>query len=348
MERAAPIDLGSNTSLVHIESRGHQRRLASPPGALSQLPESAVGTYLVLPHEKKMDRQFASRREPTISVVINTLNEEYRLPFALRSVRGWVDEIIVVDMHSDDRTVAVAQQFGARVFEHERVGYADPARAFALEQVTCDWVLVLDADELVQYPLSRRLRRIAADDECDVVSIPWRNFLLGGPLEHTGWGPQQDRHRRFFRRGFVSARPDIHDYLHTRPDARVRDLSVESGMAIVHFNYRDVTQFVEKLNRYTTVEAAAAAARGDHGGPTRALYQAAREFARRYLRRGGYRDGWRGFYLSALMAMYRLVVAAKLEESRQNGPPEAVDEAYRKVAERVLAEYDGIGDCDHP
>jgi glycosyltransferase involved in cell wall biosynthesis len=317
-------------------------------GPVHSLQQVGTGTYHV-DTVAKSDLVSSSVRPPTISVVVNTLNEELRLPLALRSVRSWVDEIIVVDMHSDDGTVAVAREFGARVFEHERVGYADPARAFALEQATSEWILVLDADELVPHPLSLRLRRIAAANQCDVVSIPWRNYLLGAQLAHTGWGPHQDRHRRFFRRGSVNVRPDIHDYLHTAEHARVLDLPVEPGLAIIHFNYRDVTQFVEKLNRYTTVEAAAAAGRGDPRGPARALVQAAREFARRYLRRGGYRDGWRGFYLSALMAMYRLVVAAKMEELRRNGPAEAVDEAYREIAERVLAEYDDrreVGDSD--
>jgi glycosyltransferase involved in cell wall biosynthesis len=85
-----------------------------------------------------IDPQSTKRRRATISVVINTLNEEHRLPFALRSVRDWVDQIVVVDMHSDDGTVAVARDFGAQVFMHERLAYADPAREFALAQATGD------------------------------------------------------------------------------------------------------------------------------------------------------------------------------------------------------------------
>lgn len=280
------------------------------------------------------------RPKLTISVVINTLNEEHRLPFALRSVKHWVDEIVVVDMHSDDATVRIAEEHGVKVFLHERLTYADPARAFALAQATGDWILILDADELVPYKLSRRLREVAAADEVDVVSIPWRNYLLGAALDHTGWGPGQDRHRRFFRRGAVTARPAIHDYLHVEPGARILELPVEPDMAVIHFNYRDVSQFVHKLNLYTTVEAVAAAAAGERGGPVRAILRATREFGRRYVRRGGFRDGWRGFYLSALMGVYRLVVAAKLEELRRNGPDGSVDKAYREIADRVLAEHE--------
>ena len=96
-----------------------------------------------------------------ISVVINTWNEEQNLPWSLGSVRSWADEIVVVDMHSQDRTREIAESFGAKVYLHEWLGFADPARAFAIAQATCDFVLLLDADEMIPKPLSRELQRIA-------------------------------------------------------------------------------------------------------------------------------------------------------------------------------------------
>jgi glycosyltransferase involved in cell wall biosynthesis len=287
----------------------------------------------------KKENGLSESGRPRISVVLNTLNEEQRLPYALRSVRDWADEIVVCDMHSDDRTREVAESFGAKVVLHERLTYADPARPFALSQATGDWILVLDADELVPQPLSRRLREIATSGEADAVSIPWSNYLLGEALGHTGWGPTQDAHVRFFRRGAVEARPDIHDFLHVVPGSRLLRLPAAEGMAMIHMNYTDVTQFVEKLNRYTSVEAEDALARGERGSPARAMRRSAREFLTRYLSLRGYRDGWRGFYLSALMAMYRLVTVAKLDELRRNGPRAAVESSYREEAERWLAAY---------
>jgi glycosyltransferase involved in cell wall biosynthesis len=287
----------------------------------------------------KKENGLSESARPRISVVINTLNEEPRLAYSLRSVRGWVDEIVVCDMHSDDRTAEIAESFGAKVVLHERLTYADPARPFALSQATGDWILVLDADELVPQPLSRRLREIATSGEADAVSIQWCNYVLGAALGYTGWGPSQNPHIRFFRRGAVEARPDIHDYLHVVPGSRVLELPATKGMAMIHLSYTDVTQFVDKLNRYTTVEAESALARGERGSPMRALRRSGREFLTRYLRRRGYRDGWRGFYLSALMAMYRLVVVAKLDELRRNGPRAAVESSYREEAERWLAAY---------
>ena len=140
---------------------------------------------------------------PYISVVINTLNEERNLPYVLRSVRSWVDEIIVVDMHSEDRTVEIAREYKARVILFERMSCCEPARGFAVAQATGDWVLILDADEMVPKPLSQKLMHIASEDTADVVSIPWLNHLLGGTIGHMGWGPHQDRHPRFFKKHMI-------------------------------------------------------------------------------------------------------------------------------------------------
>ncbi len=282
---------------------------------------------------------FQTQAGPRISVVLNTLNEEKRIGYALRSVKDWADEIVVVDMHSDDRTAEIAVAFGARVAMHDRVGYADPARAFAVDQSTGEWILILDADELVPEPLSRKLRSIAAADEADAVRIYMRNYLLGAALGHTGWGPNQDPHVRFFRRNALELTPDVHNFLKVKEWARVHDVGPGSDLELVHFNYLDVEQFVEKMNRYTSIEAAGAVSRGEKATRTSAIRLAARTFIGRYLRRGGYRDGWRGFYLSGLMAAYRFIVVAKTEELRRNGNRGRVEVTYGEEAERILAGY---------
>src|SRR5512142_1439943 len=128
-----------------------------------------------------------------VSVVINTLNEESNLPYCLRSVAPWASDIVVVDMHSTDDTRKIAERYGARVFLHEPLGFADPARAFAVSKATHDWILVLDADELVSVALHDELLRIASADEADVVKIPRRNYMFGAPLADTGWAPARDR-----------------------------------------------------------------------------------------------------------------------------------------------------------
>ena len=279
---------------------------------------------------------------PTISVVINTRNEERNLPYALRSVASWVQEIVVVDMHSTDGTLRIAKSFGAKTFTVERAGFADPARAFAVAQATGEWILVLDADELIPEPLSRRLIEIASDGMGDVVMVARRNFLLGTPLIGSGWGPRQDVHSRFYRRGCLTFPGDIHRSPVASPGVRVVDISVEepsSELAIQHFNYLGFDDFIERLNRYTGIEAKEAGERGESSSLLRGLAKACREFGWRFVRSKGYRDGWRGIYLSVLMGVYRLASSAKQKQLEVVGSDEAIEVLYAEEAERLLSAY---------
>lgn len=275
----------------------------------------------------------------TITGIIHTLNEERQIARAIRSLTPWVDEVLVVDMHSDDRTVPIARSLGARVELFERMGFADPARAFGLEQATGDWVISIDADELVPPTLASRLRRIAEDDEADLVRVPRRNYLLGAELHATGWQMEFERELKFFRRSAMRYTGDIHDFARPLDGKRELVLDPVADLAIVHFNYRDLSEFLSKMDRYTTVEAQQRADEPDSWKLRSHVRTIGMEFAYRLLRTRGYRDGWRGFTLSWLMATYRLLVWAKLRELHETGGRSAIEESYAEEAERVLAGY---------
>lgn len=277
--------------------------------------------------------------KPRISLVCNTLNEERNLPNLLRSVQTWVDEIIVVDMHSEDNTVAIAQEFGAKVYPFERMGFCEPARKFAVEQATGDWILILDADEVVPEPLSKELIRIAGSGEADVVDIAWLNFIAAAPWYHTGWGPTNDRHMRFFRKGALIFGDAIHAGVHSAPRVKIHRLPFTYDHSVHHFSYLDWTHFLEKLNRYTTAEAEQAYARGERASQSKAIFQALFEFANRYVRHKGYRDGWRGFYSSAFMMTYRIAIHAKLQQMESVGGRAQIAAQYRAFADQLIAAY---------
>lgn len=274
-----------------------------------------------------------------ISVVINTFNEERRLPYALRSVKSWVDELIVVDMYSDDKTVQIAEEFGAKVFFHERLGYADPARDFAIEKASGNWILMLDADEIIPAPLSIRLCQIANNDEADIVNIHYLSYLLGRPLQYTGWGPFQVKHSRFFKAGYVLTSADIHNFINIQAKARILEIPYSPELCIVHFNYIDSTHFIEKLNRYTTIEAQHAFRNRKKSSLIRALLSSVREFNRRYILKKGYLDGWQGLYLSLFSSFYRLATHAKIKELEVFGGKETIEATYFEEAERILSMY---------
>ncbi len=286
-----------------------------------------------------MDARMETGMKAGISVVMNTLNEERNLPLALRSVMPWADEIVVADMHSQDRTAEIARQFGARVCLHEGPGFNYAPREFAVAQANCEWVFVLDADELVPLALSDDLIYIASSASAEVATIPRRNFMMGVPLAATGWGPTQDYQTRFFRKEKIRASSIAHHDFTPVEGARVFRLPYNGRNAIIHFNYLDSAHFIRKLNQYTSIEAMQSMERGRHAGPFKALVLAGREFLVRYFMRGGYRDGWRGLYLSCFMAFYRLATCAKFQELESVGNAQEVEARYREEAEKVISEY---------
>ncbi|MEJ2292711.1 MAG: glycosyltransferase family 2 protein [Deinococcales bacterium] len=277
----------------------------------------------------------------SIGVAINTLNEERNLGYALRSVRSWVDDIVVVDMDSEDKTLDVARAFGARVLRHDRVGFADPARALAVDEVRGDWVLILDADEVVPPPLARHLQEIAAQDRADVVHIPYQNYFLGAPLRYTFVGLFNDKHARFFKRGALSTSGRIHRYVRPEPGARQMTLPRRPELAMQHFGYLDLEHFAEKIDRYTTIEARQMLERGERAGTFRTLRATVGEFLTHFVKYGGILDGWRGFSYSAFMAYYYASKFSKLRALREVGDREAIREHYAEIAERWLAGYEG-------
>lgn len=273
----------------------------------------------------------------TISVVMNTLNEETNIAWALRSVCSVANEIIIVDMHSVDATVSIAESFGARVFYHERLAFADPAREFALSKATGDWILLLDADEVVPWRLMNRLKlhadQLGAED---VLLLPRQNFALGAPIQGLGWAGKDDYQIRFFRNGSVQSTGEIHNFLRVVQGSRVGRLPYASELCILHFSYTDLASVVERVDRYTSIEAASRLDKGRQPSLVRALAVAPLEFIRRYLILGGYRDGWRGFYLATLLATYKLLQEAKMQQLATVGGEGQILKIYEEIAAAAI------------
>lgn len=274
-----------------------------------------------------------------ISVVINTLNEERNLSNALASVVNWAAEIIVVDMYSDDRTCEIAREYGARVFMHDRIRDFDQARQFAVDRANSEWVLILDADEMVVPELSASLIQCAVQNEADILLIPRLNYDLCMPMMHTGSGPDQDLQMRFFRQGALEIGSKIHAFLQPKPTSRVKKLQFKDGGYIAHFGFLDTTQFLEKMVRYTGIEAAQAFEQGQRTSSMKMLIKALKAFLSRYFLYGGYRDGWRGLNMSLYLCCYRIMTHAKLRQLQEVGDIELVKRNNQMVADSIIKSY---------
>jgi glycosyltransferase involved in cell wall biosynthesis len=271
---------------------------------------------------------------PRISAVINTRNEENNIGYCLESVK-WCDEIVVVDMESEDRTIEIVREYTDKVYSHEKVLAFDVARKFAAERASGDWILLVDADELVPKALARRLREVADKDEADAVQIPFKNILLGRWNRFTGWWP--DYHCRFFKSTVMDFSEHVHAYQHLRDSARTLYCPAEERYAIHHFAYTDVRQFIDKLNRYTTIEAHHLY---DEKRPFRyvkVFTAGLGEFYNRYISCRGYKDGARGLFVSLMMGMYRMISYVKLWELYENETEPVIDK-YARMKKELLAD----------
>lgn len=278
-----------------------------------------------------------------ISVVINTYNEEENIRNCLDSV-AWADEIIIVDMHSEDNTVKIAQEYpNVTVSYFEKCGYADPGREFAFNQATKSWVLVLDADEMVSKKLYTRLLSIIAEDLYDVVYIPRQNYMFGEEIKCGDWGSEIIS--RFMKKtaviGFNSA---IHSQFYMfKPEARVLQLK-QRDLAIIHFNYINIEHFLDKSNRYTTIDAENSFNKMKKPLSKGKLFIAAFLFIPKFmLQQKGYKNKFIGLALAVLMLNYHLTRYLKymlMQKYNTLNTRQAIKEQYSKIATQVLSEYE--------
>jgi glycosyltransferase involved in cell wall biosynthesis len=273
-----------------------------------------------------------------ISVVIITLNEENNIANAITSVKPWAREVIVVDMMSDDRTVEIARSLGALVYDTPRIAAFDGARSIGVEHAAGAWILLLDADEVIPAKLAKKLLSLTSTGSADAYQIPRLNYFSGAPLRHTGFGPIADRQLRFYRAGAVRLTDALHSYLEIQPGQRVASLDYEPQVCIVHFNHTSSRQFIEKLNRYTTVTATQRKNTQRYRDRSLVLVPLA-IFLNQYVRKCGFRDGWRGFYYSFMMGVYRMTQTVKFKEIASHCDDEGSMNTYREIARQILLEY---------
>ncbi len=244
-----------------------------------------------------------------LSVAVITWNEEERLRACLESV-AWANEIIVVDAESTDKTVQLAREFTDRIWVRPWPGFV-AQKNFALDQAAGEWVLSLDADEQVTPDLRREIEVVLAQDgPCDGYAIPRKNFFWGAWVRHGRLYP--DYQRRLFRRGrgrFLERL--VHE------SVEIQGTVGRFDSPLLHHSYRNLDEFLQRSNRYSTLAAEEWTRRGVRVGPTDLIFRPLGRFLSMYLLHLGFLDGWRGFLLAGLYAHYVFLRTAKVWESRK-------------------------------
>ncbi len=245
-----------------------------------------------------------------ISVILTQYNEARKLERCLKSIKDFAAEIVVVDLGSTDKSLVVCEKYGAKVYKHKFVPYVEKVRNYAISKATGDWFLVLDPDEAISDELKSELKHIAFQDKFAAVNIPRKNIFFGKWIAHTNWWP--DRHIRFFKKGKVKWSNRIHSY--PEVEGRIFDLAAKEDLAILHFGYESVMEFMDRQNRYSTIEAENFYSTGIKFSFGFLFWKPAREFLVRFVKHAGFLDGFYGFALTTLMMIYQLEVMVKLWE----------------------------------
>jgi glycosyltransferase involved in cell wall biosynthesis len=237
-----------------------------------------------------------------ISVVLITHNEEENLPRTLASVlplaRHGGGEIIVVDSGSTDRTVEIARRYGARIFIEPWKGFADQKNS-AMEKASMDWVLQLDADEVLEAELAEEILSTLANSSAYAgFWIPRKNFFLGRWIKHGGFYP--DPKLRLIRRG--AGRFEEYG---AHPTMRVAEPTGRFSHALLHHAYPTLREYIDHMNRYSSLGAQVAVARG-HGrfSVSNIVFRPLLTFLYNYVIRLGFMDGPEGLLLHLYHAGY--------------------------------------------
>lgn len=247
----------------------------------------------------------------SVSAVVNTWNEEKNIKRCLDSVINWVDEVIVVDMNSTDDTVQIAQKLGAKVFSHPSVGFVEPARNFAIEKATSDWILILDADEEITSVLTSKIQSLITNNhDKSFFRIPRKNILFGKWIKTARWWP--DLQIRLFKKGSVTWLNEIHSIPVT--EGIGVDFEVNPENAIIHHNYNSLSQYILRMDRYTSVQAKELKEEGHEFKVSDLINKPFNEFLSRYLASEGYKDGLHGFVVSVLQAISEFILYLKVWE----------------------------------
>lgn len=231
-----------------------------------------------------------------LTAVILTYNEARHIAECIASVQ-FADDVLVFDSGSTDETAALAEANGARVLQRPFDDYAGQRNA-ALDAVGQGWVLFVDADERVTPELAAEVRAVIARSDTVGYRIPRHNYIFGKLTRGAGWYP--DYQTRLLKVG--AARYD--------PAKKVHEVVLLDGPEgtlehpFIHYNYDHPAQFRDKQRRYVAYDARILYEQGVRPKAYTPFTQAARHFRWRYLTLGGWRDGFHGLRLSALMAWY--------------------------------------------
>jgi len=226
-----------------------------------------------------------------ISAYIIAYNEERNIEAAVKTVL-WADEVVVIDSFSSDRTAEIAENLGARVVQIPFEGFGK-LRTAAIASTSYEWVFSLDTDERCTAAARDEICRIVdSQDAADAYYVPRRNVFMGRWIRHSGYYPDYRQPQLFRKAAMTFDEAMVHE------GYTVNGRTGHMDNYIYQFPYRDFSQLLSKMERYTTLGASKIMARGDSPSMPKALLHGIAAFLKFYIIKRGFLDGWPGFVIA--------------------------------------------------
>lgn len=253
-----------------------------------------------------------------LSFIIITKNEEDWLENCLLSIKGLADEIIIVDVGSIDKTLAIAKRHTKLIFTRDWHGYSTQ-KNFATEKATGNWLFFIDADERLSSKLASEIKTALENDTpVSAYQVPRLNYLLAKPLRHGGWYP--DYVTRLARKDKIKGwKGDLHEALEV--DGQIQTLT----QPLFHLSHRGIDWMLKKSIKYTQIEAELRF-RSHHPKVTwwRFPRVMLAEFFDRLILKQGFRDGIEG-WIEAISQSYNMfLIYVHLWELQKSKPMEDI------------------------
>jgi glycosyltransferase involved in cell wall biosynthesis len=241
-----------------------------------------------------------------LSVVIISYNEELNIGRCLRSVASIADEILIVDSGSTDTTCAIAQQFGARIVQKNFEGYSNQ-KNFANECATFNWVLSLDADEVLSNELVQAIKIVKSKPFHDAYFIKRCTNFCGSFIKHGSWYP--DKQCRLWDKTKGEWKGKIHETW------RLKDTNKSYGILngdLLHYSFNSISDYIKMTDNYTTQSAEEAFENGKNCSIFKLIFGPFVKFLIDYVIRLGFLDGYPGFVAYRLAAYSSSIKYSKI------------------------------------
>lgn len=270
-----------------------------------------------------------------ISVVIVTSNEEKNIKRAIESVK-WADEIIVCDMHSEDETAKIAKTMGAKVFLQKPEKYVELVRNASTDKATNEWVLILDPDEEIPESLAKKIIELINNPATsNFVEMPRKNIIFGKWVKNSMWWP--DYNIRLFKKGSVLWGDKIHRPPETKGESI--KLPAEEHCAILHHHYDNISQYIQRLDRYTDAQSEDLIKEDYVFNWKDLISKPVSEFLNRYFANRGFEDGLHGLVLSLLQSFSFVILYLKIWEKEKFKEQEIKLSDFKTESKKVGSEF---------